>query len=205
MAARRTPQTRQRDPERTRSRILRAATAEFAAKGYAGARVGEIADRAGVNKQLISYYFGGKEGLYRTIAQTWLDEQREAEPVHREMDLPSLAVDFIARNETMRENTRLLAWEGLTGGEDPGGPARTAVLQGALTELKRRQAEGEIPQELDVGHLLLVCMAAAAAPVTMPHVARSIFGPETDTTSEEFLDRFSEQFAMIVRRMTTKG
>ena len=33
---------RQRDPERTRRRILDAATAELAAKGYAGARVGEL-------------------------------------------------------------------------------------------------------------------------------------------------------------------
>ena len=35
-----------------------------ARQGLAGARVNDIADRAGVNKQLISYYFGGKEGLF---------------------------------------------------------------------------------------------------------------------------------------------
>jgi TetR/AcrR family transcriptional regulator len=44
--------------------ILRAACAEFAEHGYAGARVARIATRAKVNKQLIFYYFGTKAGLY---------------------------------------------------------------------------------------------------------------------------------------------
>ena len=53
------PHERQRDPERTKARILDAATEEFSAKGFAGARVSEIAARAGVNQQLIAYYFDG--------------------------------------------------------------------------------------------------------------------------------------------------
>jgi TetR/AcrR family transcriptional regulator len=57
------PQERRRDPERTRKLILDAASAEFGAHGYAGARISAIASRAGVNQQLISYYFDGKEGL----------------------------------------------------------------------------------------------------------------------------------------------
>src|SRR5207248_833391 len=65
------PHERQRDPERTKARILDAATAEFSAKGFAGARVSEIAKRAGVNQQLIAYYFDGKEGLYREIGRRW--------------------------------------------------------------------------------------------------------------------------------------
>jgi len=48
-------------------RLLEAALDVFSARGFAGGRVQEIADRAGVNAQLISYYFGGKEGLYRAL------------------------------------------------------------------------------------------------------------------------------------------
>src|SRR5450759_1887534 len=55
---------RQRDAERSRQALLTAALDEFSLKGFAGARVAEIAERAGVNKQLINYYFGSKEGLY---------------------------------------------------------------------------------------------------------------------------------------------
>ncbi len=72
-----TPAERQRDAERTRAALLDAAQAEFAAKGLAGARVSEIAARAGVNKQLISYYFDGKDGLYEAILQRWYAQERE--------------------------------------------------------------------------------------------------------------------------------
>lgn len=48
----------------SREAILAAARAEFGAHGYAGARVGRIATRAGLNKQLIYYYFGSKAGLH---------------------------------------------------------------------------------------------------------------------------------------------
>ncbi len=58
-----------RDPERTRAVILAAATAEITAKGLGGARVDEIAERAGVNKRMIYHYFGDKDGLYLAVLE----------------------------------------------------------------------------------------------------------------------------------------
>lgn len=58
-----------RDPEGTQRALLAAATAEFAEKGLAGARVDEIARRAGVNKQLVYHHFGSKEDLYRAALE----------------------------------------------------------------------------------------------------------------------------------------
>ena len=52
----------------SRSLLENAARAEFAEFGYAGARVERIARRAGVNKQLLFYYFGSKQDLYESIA-----------------------------------------------------------------------------------------------------------------------------------------
>lgn len=52
-------------PAGAREALLRAATAAFAAKGYAAASTREICESAGVNIAAIAYYFGGKEGLYR--------------------------------------------------------------------------------------------------------------------------------------------
>jgi hypothetical protein len=49
--------------------LLAAALEEFAARGYAGARVQDIADRAGVNKQLINYYFGARRACTRGCAR----------------------------------------------------------------------------------------------------------------------------------------
>jgi TetR/AcrR family transcriptional regulator len=48
-------------------RILAAAAAEFAARGFAGARVDRIARRARVNKAMIYYHFKSKDALYRAL------------------------------------------------------------------------------------------------------------------------------------------
>ncbi len=51
----------------TDQKIIDAAIPLFAKKGFAGVSVKELAEAAGVNIALISYYFGGKENLYMTI------------------------------------------------------------------------------------------------------------------------------------------
>ncbi|HXF94681.1 MAG TPA: TetR/AcrR family transcriptional regulator [Gemmatimonadales bacterium] len=48
-------------------RILTAAREEFARRGLEGARVDRMARRAGVNKQLLFYYFHSKRGLYQSV------------------------------------------------------------------------------------------------------------------------------------------
>jgi TetR/AcrR family transcriptional regulator len=54
----------------SRESIIRAARAEFASQGFAGARVDRIARAAGLNKQLIYYYFGSKRGLHTAATDT---------------------------------------------------------------------------------------------------------------------------------------
>ena len=49
------------------ARILAAATHEFAAHGFYGARTQAIADAAGVNKAMLHYYFRSKENLYSHV------------------------------------------------------------------------------------------------------------------------------------------
>lgn len=53
--------------ERNRELILRAASQEFADKGFAAAKASDIAARAGVPKPNVYYYFKSKEGLYREV------------------------------------------------------------------------------------------------------------------------------------------
>jgi TetR/AcrR family transcriptional regulator len=51
----------------TRDRLIAAAAAEFAARGFDGAKVDRIAARARVNKAMLYYHFASKAGLYREI------------------------------------------------------------------------------------------------------------------------------------------
>ena len=55
------------DAPGTRERLLTAAAAEFAARGFAGASVDRIARAARVNKAMIYYHFKSKAALYREI------------------------------------------------------------------------------------------------------------------------------------------
>jgi TetR/AcrR family transcriptional regulator len=51
----------------TEERILAAAKTVFTQKGYAGTRMQEVADTAGINKAMLHYYFRSKEKLFRVI------------------------------------------------------------------------------------------------------------------------------------------
>lgn len=65
-------------PEDVKSRILKAAFEEFAAKGKAGARMQSIADRAEINKAMLNYYFTSKNQLYmEVIRETLIEFDRE--------------------------------------------------------------------------------------------------------------------------------
>lgn len=74
--ARKKRDTRNKDPEETRALLIGAARQVFAEHGYGGAKVDEIALRAGANKAMINYHFGGKQGLYRTVFASFIDETR---------------------------------------------------------------------------------------------------------------------------------
>ncbi len=76
-----------RDPERTRHRILEAATEEFARYGLGGARVDRIAVRAGANKRMLYYYFRDKDNLFLSALERSYSQIRAAE---RALDLEHL-------------------------------------------------------------------------------------------------------------------
>jgi AcrR family transcriptional regulator len=84
---------RTRDADRTQQAILRAAMAEFADKGLGGARIDAIADRAGINKRLIYYYFDGKDPLFlAALEQTYADIRSAEQALHLESIDPVEAV-----------------------------------------------------------------------------------------------------------------
>jgi len=65
---------RRRDAAGTREALLAAGTELFAEHGYDGVPVADIARRAGVNKAMINYHFGGKRQLYLAIVTAAFSE-----------------------------------------------------------------------------------------------------------------------------------
>ncbi len=74
---------------------MKAAEDVFAEKGYSGARVAEIAQRSGMDKRLIFYYFRTKEGLYSHILEGFF---QRAQP---------LFDDFLRRRKNMAQRLDL--------------------------------------------------------------------------------------------------
>ena len=82
-----------RDPDKTKLRIMAAATVEFAKMGLGGARVDVIATRANVQKRMMYHYFGNKETLYRLVLEEAYAKFRAAEAaLEIENDPPLLAL-----------------------------------------------------------------------------------------------------------------
>ena len=91
----------------TEQRIFEAARQAFIEKGLEGAKMQEIADRAGINKALLHYYFRTKEKLFEAVTKQVIGR---VFPVLRNMlesDLPleekldnliDLYVDTVSRN-----------------------------------------------------------------------------------------------------------
>ncbi|MDF4251245.1 TetR family transcriptional regulator [Streptomyces sp. WMMB303] len=193
---RRAPRAEERrlDPARSCRRLLDAAMDEFAAKGYAGARVQDIADRAGLNKQLIAYHFGGKEGLWNALNRRWA---RREETFNRpEVPLDEVMAHYLHQALDDPRGPRLSAWTGLTGAEPE-------AEREDLTGMERRKQAGEIAEELDPGAVLLLMMGAVATPAVTPQTVRSVLG--MDPSSSEFREFYTEQLRRIIRRLAEGG
>jgi AcrR family transcriptional regulator len=80
---------RRRDAAATRQALLAAGTELFAERGYDGVPVAAIAGKAGVNKAMINYHFGGKRKLYLAIVSATFAEIVETVERLAESDRPA--------------------------------------------------------------------------------------------------------------------
>ena len=69
----RSAQVNQEMREQSQQRILEAALMAFAERGYEGTTIAQIAERAGVARGLVSYYFPAKERLLQALLGQALD------------------------------------------------------------------------------------------------------------------------------------
>lgn len=197
MTPRRTPDPadRQRDAERARERLLDAALEEFSAKGFAGARVREIAARAGLNQQLISYYFGGKAGLYQALQDRWNDISTAIN--QPDAPIEDVVVGFLHAGLANPAWTRLLVWQNMT--DDPTNLDHQDLMTGMVADIRRRQHAGDLIADLDPAYLALVLFAATAAPTILPATARTITG--LDPASPRFERAYAKQLALLIRHL----
>src|SRR5512135_3353604 len=107
-----------RPPRVSPDRILAAAAAEFAARGFAGARVDRIARAARVNKAMLYYHFRSKKTLYRTLLRRMFEPAPEklrqlvaamADHIQEHEDFPRIMLREIAERGAHLDKDTLAA------------------------------------------------------------------------------------------------
>ena len=163
------------DTEGTRRRLLAAAVEEFSDRGFAGARVDRISSAAGVNKERIYQYFGGKEELFAAVLAAELSAVMDAVPIDGE------GVDAVTRYAgrvfdyqcAHPQLARLTFWEGLERRVPVAEEMRHA---GARSKVDRvRAALPELTDE-DVQDLLLTILTLCDGFQALPNVDRLYTG-----------------------------
>ena len=71
------PKVKQDEKDKSKQRILDSATKLFAQKGYDGVGIREICKEANANICMISYFWGGKQELYKGIVDNLIEKQTE--------------------------------------------------------------------------------------------------------------------------------
>jgi TetR/AcrR family transcriptional regulator len=185
-----------RNPERTRKRILSAALKEFAAKGFAGARVDMIARRAAINKRMLYHYFDDKEGLFKAVLRRKISERQAwAESLSGD---PAETLPFWFEMACKDADwVRLLKWEALQGTEKViDKKERCAAVARGLERIRQRQTRGLVSDEFDPRHVMLTMRSLTMFPVAFPQLTEMIMGrPVFDPLFQKERSAFRKKFA----------
>jgi len=194
---------RPRNRERTRRSIAGAARAEFASRGYAGARMEQIAQRAGVKKELIYHYFRGKEQLFEEVRTSQLADAEadhalpQSPLVDRAQDPASLFAWRFSRMLGDLEWVRLLTWEAAQTdvAPPPNEEGRRLTIRKSIAAIKAAQKDGVLPADLDARFLQLAMFSLATYPLAFSQITAMTTGMSTSDT------RFQKAWAVFLQQL----
>jgi len=172
-----------RDAAQTRVRILDAATKVFALRGRAGARIEEIAELAGVNKQAIYYHFEDKDSLFAAVLDRHLVE-KEAVSAVAPVDLVEALPFWMAALADRGERNRLLQWEALERGsggdtEIVGRDERRSQYLRAISWLRNANPP-VLDEQFDPEMIMVAMLALSIFPIAFPQLVELTTGLQPD-------------------------
>lgn len=168
------PARRERNAVETRRRLLDAAETEFALKGFAGVRLREVAQAAGVQQALIHHYFTDKEGLYRAvldraIEQTTADSWVLLEQATSLVGLLDSFVGMLLRFYTAHANLlAMLRMEAASGSHlvlDVIQARSRPVFEAAEKVLEAYQRQGQLRADIAPADAIVAVLSATLFPL----------------------------------------
>jgi AcrR family transcriptional regulator len=143
-----------RDIQKTKKRLLEAATNEFAQRGIAGARVDRIAELAGCSKALIYDYFGNKDQLFDAVYDALVVAFVQEVPIDP-ADLAGYAGRLFDQYQACPEILRLASWDILErGGIGTQLEAIQTANQHKIAEIEKAQHDGRLSDRWSPAELL---------------------------------------------------
>jgi AcrR family transcriptional regulator len=203
-----------RNADETRGRILKKAIAEFAAKGFSGARIDAISKSARTNIRMLYHYFGSKEKLYLAVLEQVIEELRDEELKLDFSDVEPRAgllqmFDFIDRHfSEHRELMSLLSSENMDRARHMKKSARIPAVSSPVLALldnllTRGVAEGTVAPGIDPLHLYVTLVALAAYHRSNMHTLSFIF--EQDLGAANWQAGHKEQTHRMLTSFFTAG
>jgi AcrR family transcriptional regulator len=192
------------DTEGTKRKILEAAASEFAQRGPDGTTVERIAGLAGVNKERVYNYFGGKPALFARVLREQLAAAAENVPVgsFATEDIGDYAARLYDYHCQHPELIRLLQWEALTvEAEVPEEEQRSTYYGRKTAAIQDGQAAGVLSSSLEPDLLNFLVTAMAGYWAALPQVARMMTGSAPDHAKEHARRRAC--VAQAARRLTS--
>jgi AcrR family transcriptional regulator len=180
------PPERQRDAERTRAEILDVATREFSDRGYAGARVDEIAAKTSTTKRMIYYYFGSKQQLYVAVLERAytgiraLEQQLDVDHLEPREAVRQLAALTFDHHEAHPDFIRLVSIENIHRAQHI---ATSSILSGLANPaldvlgriLRRGRAAGLFRDDVDALDVHMVISSFCVFRIANRHTFGAIF------------------------------
>jgi TetR/AcrR family transcriptional regulator len=200
---------------RTREMILEGAMQEFADRGFDGARMDQIALRAGVNKNLLYHHYGSKDGLFSALLEHMYGKirERQADLELRDKD----PVDAIRRLVIFTgkvwvqypEFLRLLQSENLNGGRHVSASPNISQLYepllGTLHELLERGRKSRaFRDDVDPVDLYISISALTAHYINNRHTFQAIFG-QSLMSPQRIKQRLEHAADMVVAYLTARA
>ena len=168
--------------EDTRRRIKQAATTEFARHGLHGTSIERIARLAGVNKERVYNYFGGKKELFAAVLHDEMLTVAQAVPITSSSvdDIGEYAGRVYDYHLDHPELIRLLRWEALSLDDVVAEENRRKRYEEKTAAVAAGQDAGTITSQISAEHLTLFILSIAGWWATVPQVARMLCGPPTE-------------------------
>ncbi|MFE3883234.1 TetR family transcriptional regulator [Streptomyces lydicus] len=166
------------DVEGTKRKIHEAALTEFAQHGPAGTTIDKIAKSAGVNRERVYNYFGGKEALFATVIRGELDRLAAAVPLQHvtgPQDLAQFAGQAFDYQHERPAVARLVLWEGLAvTGTVQDEALRTGLYTSKTRVVAAAQEAGLVNDSIAAPHLVFALIALASHWFAAPQMARML-------------------------------